>query len=189
MDSVKSVIKIAWAALILGFILVIIDLIVLGFTINNEINKNKNVGKAEPLTIYTEDKEYTDVVSNIEETIKNDNEAISYTEEEILLAQIVYAESRGCSDECQIAVASVVMNRVNSSLYPNTIYDVIYQDGQYEPAWTGSINVEPDEQAMKNAHYVYTNGSQIPYNVTFQSLFEQGSGVWNYIDNTYFCYQ
>lgn len=48
---------------------------------------------------------------------------------------------------------------------------------------------EPDERAIKNAEYVYWNGSQIPENVIFQAEFPHGSEVWKQIDNQYFCYE
>lgn len=53
--------------------------------------------------------------------------------EKRLLAAIIYCEARGEVFEGQVAVGSVVMNRVHSADFPNTISEVIYQDGQFEP--------------------------------------------------------
>lgn len=106
-----------------------------------------------------------------------------------LLARLINAETGSSSEQAQIAVASVVMNRVNSEKFPDTIFEVIYQRGQYSPTWNGSINKTPSDQAVKSAIYVYQNGSQIPSNVLYQSRYIQGSGVWAHIDGNYFCYE
>ncbi len=105
------------------------------------------------------------------------------------LSCALYHECRGLNDEAQIAVASVILNRVNSDKFPNTIFEVITQPGQYAFVVDEIIWGEPDERAMRNAKYVYWNGSQIPENVLFQAEFIQGSGVWKQIDNQYFCYE
>lgn len=105
------------------------------------------------------------------------------------LSCVLFQECRGLNNEAQIAVASVIMNRVKSDKFPNTIFEVITQPGQYAFVVDEIIWGEPDERAMKNAEYVYWNGSQIPENVLFQAEFIQGSGVWKQIDNQYFCYE
>lgn len=56
-----------------------------------------------------------------------------------LLAAIIYCEAGNQSAEGKEAVGAVVMNRVNSASYPNTISDVIYQSGQFTPAATGTL--------------------------------------------------
>lgn len=105
------------------------------------------------------------------------------------LSCALYHECRGLNDEAQIAVASVIMNRVKSDKFPNTIFEVLVQPGQYAFVNDEIIWGKPDERAIKNAEYVYWNGSQIPENVLFQAEFLQGSGVWKQIDNQYFCYE
>lgn len=59
--------------------------------------------------------------------------------ESYLLACIVYCESGNQSYEGQLAVANVVLNRVKSPLFPNTISEVVYQSGQFSPASSGSL--------------------------------------------------
>ena len=54
-----------------------------------------------------------------------------------LLASIIYCEAGGESYEGQVAVGAVVLNRMESDLYPSDMTDVIYQSGQFEPVWTG----------------------------------------------------
>lgn len=121
----------------------------------------------------------------------------SYTEEELdLLARIINAEagSSWIPDEVQLYVGSVVLNRVKSDRFPDTIKDVIYQKGQYSPTWNGSINKKPSQRAIDNAKYLLENGSVLPDGVVFQANFRQGSSVYyKYYDKTlgtttYFCY-
>lgn len=61
-------------------------------------------------------------------------------DETILLAAVVQMEAGGQGYEGKLAVASVVMNRVNSSSYPNTITGVIYQKGQFPGAHNGTLD-------------------------------------------------
>lgn len=120
-----------------------------------------------------------------------------YTEEDLdLLARVIYAEV-GCTwipDWVQRMVGSVVLNRVESPYYPDTIYDVIYQPGQYAPTWDGSIHKTPDARTIENARYLLENGSVCPVNVIGQNSIITGSGVYSsYRDpilgtTVYFCY-
>ena len=57
-----------------------------------------------------------------------------------LLACIVYCEAGNQSYEGQLAVANIVLNRVKSSMFPNTISEVIYQSGQFGPVYNGSLD-------------------------------------------------
>ncbi len=64
-----------------------------------------------------------------------------FREDEIyLLAAIIHCEARGESYEGQVAVGAVVLNRVKSSKFPNTIKDVIYQKGQFSPVSSGTLD-------------------------------------------------
>lgn len=56
-----------------------------------------------------------------------------------LLAAICQAEAYQNYDYL-LAVATVIMNRVNSSRFPNTISGVVYASGQFEPTWTGRLD-------------------------------------------------
>ena len=68
-----------------------------------------------------------------------------------LLARLVYAEARGESYKGQVAVAAVVLNRVSSSSFPNTISGVIYQTGAFSCVSNGSINNTPNDTAVRAA--------------------------------------
>lgn len=68
-----------------------------------------------------------------------------------LLARLVYGEARGEPYTGQVAVAAVVMNRVKSSSFPNTIAGVIYQSGAFDVVKDGQINMSPNSTAIKAA--------------------------------------
>lgn len=57
-----------------------------------------------------------------------------------LLAALIFCEAGNQPYEGQVAVGAVVMNRVKSGSYPDTISDVIYQSGQFTPAMTGWLD-------------------------------------------------
>lgn len=58
-----------------------------------------------------------------------------------LLANLIYCEAGGEPYEGQVAVGSVVINRVLSSKYPNTVVGVIYQKGQFSPVGSGRLEL------------------------------------------------
>lgn len=68
-----------------------------------------------------------------------------------LLSHLVYAEARGEPYSGQVAVASVVLNRVKSSSFPNTVAGVIYERGAFSVVSDGQINLTPNETAKKAA--------------------------------------
>ena len=63
----------------------------------------------------------------------------SSTDDVTLLAALIQCEASGCSYDCQLAVGSVVVNRVKSGAFPNSVYKVIYQKGQFGPASSGKL--------------------------------------------------
>ena len=68
-----------------------------------------------------------------------------------LLSKLVYAEARGEPYKGMVAVAAVVLNRVRSSSFPNTISGVIYQKGAFSCVSNGSINNTPNNQSIRAA--------------------------------------
>lgn len=68
-----------------------------------------------------------------------------------LLARLIYGEARGEPYTGQVAVGAVVMNRVKSSSFPNSISGVIYQSGAFDAVSDGQINMSPDSTAKKAA--------------------------------------
>ncbi len=68
-----------------------------------------------------------------------------------LLAKCIHAEARGEPYSGQVAVGAVILNRVKSSKFPNTIYGVIYQPYAFTAVSDGQINLEPNSTAYKAA--------------------------------------
>ena len=68
-----------------------------------------------------------------------------------LLAKAIYGEARGEPYAGQVAGGAVIMNRVKSSKFPNTISGVIYQSGAFDAVSDGQINLNPDSTAKKAA--------------------------------------
>lgn len=68
-----------------------------------------------------------------------------------LLSHVIYGESRGEPYAGQVAVGAVVLNRVKSSSFPNTIPGVVYQSGAFDAVSDGQINLTPDSTAKKAA--------------------------------------
>ncbi len=75
----------------------------------------------------------------------------SYNSNLNLLARVIYGESRGEPYTGQVAVGAVVMNRVKSSSFPNTIPGVVYQSGAFDAVKDGQINLTPNSTATKAA--------------------------------------
>ena len=68
-----------------------------------------------------------------------------------LLARLVHGEARGEPYKGKVAVAAVVLNRVKSSSFPNTIAGVIYQRGAFDAVSDGQINMQPDDESIRAA--------------------------------------
>ena len=68
-----------------------------------------------------------------------------------LLARLIHGEARGEPYTGKVAVGAVVLNRVKSSSFPNTIAGVIYQSGAFDAVSDGQINLSPDSSALKAA--------------------------------------
>lgn len=75
-----------------------------------------------------------------------------YTSSDLyLMAKAIYAEGRGESYTGQVAIGAVIINRVKSPQFPNTVAGVIYQKGAFTAVDDGQINLEPDETAYNAA--------------------------------------
>ena len=86
-----------------------------------------------------------------------------------LLAKCIYAEARGEPYTGQVAVGAVILNRVRSSKFPNSISGVIYQPYAFTCVADGQINLTPDDNAKKAAQDALsgwdpTNGCLYYYN-------------------------
>lgn len=90
----------------------------------------------------------------------------------LLLAALIQCEAGGESYEGQLAVGAVVMNRVRSGAYPDTIHGVIYASGQFTPAQSGKVNRVYESGKIKES--------------CIQAAQEAISGVSNVGDLTHF---
>lgn len=119
----------------------------------------------------------------------------AYTEEDLFnLAAAVCREAGGASEEIQLLVANVVINRVNSPIYPDTIEEVLTQYKQYGMMWKYGISF-PDWATEEVIEHCYDIAKRVldgerfcPENVLFQAEFKQGSGVYKEFPGYYFCY-
>ena len=79
---------------------------------------------------------------------------VTFTEDDrYLLANLIYCEAGGEPYEGQVAVGAVVINRVLSSVFPNTVSGVIYQSGQFEPVSTGRLALALAENRATDSCY------------------------------------
>lgn len=86
-----------------------------------------------------------------------------------LLARAVYGEARGEVYLGKVAVAAVILNRVDDPNFPNSISGVIYQPGAFDAVSDGQINLAPDEECIRAARDAFggwdpTNGCVYYYN-------------------------
>jgi spore germination cell wall hydrolase CwlJ-like protein len=125
-------------------------------------------------------------------------ETVSYTAEDLdILSRLIMAEAQGQPYDAQVAVGAVVMNRVESNLWPNTIKDVVYHyiGGYYQftPVQTGWINNPANAQAVQAAKEALngadpTNGAMFYYDNTTtnqwilskQVAFKSGAMIYSY---------
>ena len=77
--------------------------------------------------------------------------ASSYQSDVELLARLIHGEARGEPYVGMVAVGAVVLNRVRSSRFPNTLAGVIYQSGAFDAVKDGQINLTPNEQSRRAA--------------------------------------
>lgn len=89
----------------------------------------------------------------------SENDALIYLSQNdiYLMSQIVYAESKGEPFEGKVAVASVILNRVLSPSFPNSVEDVIFQPNAFSCVINNEITVSPSQECF-DAVYEAING-------------------------------
>ncbi len=94
------------------------------------------------------------------------------------LAKIIYAEGGGQSDECQQYIGYVVINRIESKYYPNTLKRVFFSGGYAPESQEKYRNGECSDRAIENAKIVVNNyyNDTMPVSpaLVYQSKFSQG---------------
>lgn len=117
-------------------------------------------------------------------------------EDMMLISKIIYAEagSEWLSDEWKMCVGEVVLNRVASPEFPNTIKEVLEQPGQYYGANSRYFkSLLPSERCVRCAIRLLNGERLLEPSVVFQANFTQGGGTHKacydkYLGWTYFCY-
>jgi len=74
-----------------------------------------------------------------------------YLDNVYLLAQLIHGEARGEPYIGQVAVGAVVMNRVESPRYPNTLAGVIFEPGAFDAVIDGQMFIPPDQESVRAA--------------------------------------
>lgn len=154
----------------------------------------------EPLELFVED-----VVEDVVEAIPKPAEEYTYNiteDERELLLKIAFCEANSESIECQMAVIQVILNRVESDIFPNSIHDVLYASNQFSPVGTTWFsNAEYNERNIEALERVLKGEKVISENVVFfwsSAVDVSEPGTWYYnmhqnkfctkLDNTLFYY-
>ncbi|ARK30019.1 cell wall hydrolase [Halalkalibacter krulwichiae] len=106
--------------------------------------------------------------AKVKEISSNETSEINLSEKEVdLLARIVRAEAQTEPFEGKVAVADVVLNRIESSKFPDTVKEVIYEPKQFEPVANGQVNKPADAESIKAVEAALSDMR----NITEESLF------------------
>ena len=111
-----------------------------------------------------------------------------------IVARVVMGEAGGCPWEHQVAVAAVVVNRVNSPYFADTVRDVVASPGQYTTLYLSGFD-KTSRQCYEAAKRALDGESGVPEDVIWQAEFVQGAEIWWisevdtgwYKSTTYFC--
>ena len=108
----------------------------------------------------------------------------SYSNSDVtLLARLIYGEARGESYVGQVAVGAVVMNRIKSSSFPNTMSGVIYQRYAFTAVDDGQINLTPNDTAKKAAQDAM-NGWDPTYGAIYYYNPKTATSAWKFSRQT-----
>lgn len=109
------------------------------------------VGKAQSY-VETTDRHDNTVKEYATESPHDQTSSYTLTEEELdLIARVISAEARGESYDGQVAVGAVILNRVASEDFPDSVAEVCYQPGAFCGVQDGQINIEPTRSCWKAA--------------------------------------
>lgn len=110
--------------------------------------------------------------------VKGGSSSGSYNNNDLyLLAKLVHSEARGETYTGQVAVAAVVLNRVDDSRFPNTIAGVIYQPWAFTAINDGQFNLEPNNTAYQAARDAM-NGWDPTYGAVYYYNPKTATSAW-----------
>ena len=129
------------------------------------------------------------------EDVIDDLEGCCYSDEDLyLLARVIDAEASDiCTDEHKMCTGQVILNRMNSNKYPNTLREVVYDKGQYASVENDRLKEEITKESLDVARRLLNGEKILPDDVVYQAEFPQGKEIvktiYNkYLDNTtYYC--
>lgn len=108
------------------------------------------------------------------------------SDDRTLLAAIIHCEAGGEPYEGQVAVGAVIMNRVRSSSFPNTVREVVYQKGQFGPAITGKLDRVLASGEIYNSCYEAADAALAGENPVGEALYFGNGSTGQLIGNHYF---
>lgn len=138
-----------------------------------------------------------DTEPETENTTEKDYSQVEPESDLWLLAHVISGEAHNCDRTEMEYVASVVMNRVKSSRFPDTVSGVVYQSNpiQYACVYDGSGNFqqEPSQDNWEEAEYILNMYNEegytvLPDDVVWQSQEPQGTGTYVQTQYHYYCY-
>ena len=121
-------------------------------------------------------------------------EKLSYTSEDLKwLSHIIHAESRGEDRKGKILAAEVVLNRVKSEHFPDTVKEVVFQGNgiQFEPVINGTLYLEASEESKDVAEGVLTEGIRyitpdiLYFHATTLGKQEVGTKWWGTVETAF----
>ena len=108
------------------------------------------------------------------------DDCLPYNDDELdILYRIAWAEARGEDDKGIILVVNVIMNRVNSPKFPNTIRDVIFQPRQFTPITNGAFDRATPDQCIKDAVHRALHGEDHSRGALFFRTIRGAEGSWH----------
>ena len=132
-------------------------------------------------------------VSLYRQKIIDSGEELPEVEDWQLLANVIYFENWHTDPERLAAyyTGAVVLNRVASKNFPNTIKGVLYQTNPRQYSTTDKFYTKriPEECYELAKRLLMYGAPDVPKSVVYQATFKQGRGVWKEINGEYFCYE
>lgn len=150
---------------------------------------------SEETFISTEETTNEILIETTSEDVIDDLEGYCYSDEDLyLLARVIDAEASDiCTNEHKMCTGQVILNRMNSNKYPNTLREVVYDKGQYASVENNKLKKEISKESLEVARRLLNGEKILPDDVVYQAEFPQGKEtvktIYNkYLDNiTYYC--
>ena len=111
---------------------------------------------------------------------------VASVDDQTLLAAIIFCEAGNQPHDGKVGVGAVILNRVRSSRYPNTISEVIYQRGQFGPAITGKLDRVLASGNIPGACYQAAADALAGYNPIGDALYFGNGNYGQLIGDHYF---